>query len=222
MNTDDFRFSFDLQLFAEEGSGGPAPAEGGETAGGGEGAQGGSILGSQPPAGGGETAGGGEAAQGTNAAVPDVYDFSSIVPEGMTYDEGAARDFGNLARECGLTQDQAAKVAGYGLQFARDGVSAAMQQIAATQAKWGDDARAQLGADFDKTVSQAAVGIDRLSQSIPNFRAMLDETGAGNRIEMIQFMAAVGAMVGEDPGHGVPGYGGQKSLYPNTDFRQYK
>jgi hypothetical protein len=160
--------------------------------------------------------------QQTATNAPDAYDFQSIVPDGMEYNEQAAQEFGGIARECGLSQEQASKIAQYGMQFMQNGVQAAMQQIVATQQKWGEDAKRQLGADFDKTVSRAAVGINRLSQNIPGIREALNETGAGNRIEMIQLMAAIGDLLGEDNGHGVPGYGGEKSLYPNTNFGQYK
>ena len=153
---------------------------------------------------------------------PDAYDFSQIVPDGMEYDQQAAKEFGGIARECGLTQEQASKIATYGMKFMQNGVQAAMQQIAATQERWGEEARQQLGADFDKTVARAAVGINRLSQSIPGIREAFNETGAGNRIEMITLMAAIGDLLGEDNGHGVPGYGGEKSLYPKTDFGQYR
>jgi hypothetical protein len=213
-------FKMDLQLFAEEGGepeanppagGEPAPAEN---------TSGGTILGG---AGNNEPAPANSPATNDNSqGAPDVYDFSALVPEGMEYDQQAAQEYGAIARECGLTQEQASKIASYGMQFMQNGVQAAMQQIVATQQKWGEDAKRQLGADFDKTVSRAAVGINRLSQNIPGIREALNETGAGNRIEMIQLMAAIGDLLGEDNGHGVPGYGGEKSLYPNTNFGQYK
>lgn len=156
------------------------------------------------------------------AGAPEVYDFSQIVPEGMEYDEQTAKEFGGIARECGLSQEQAAKVAQYGMKYMQNGVDAAMQQIANTHAQWGEDAKKTLGADFDKTVARAAVGINRLEKNIPGLRQVLNETGAGNRIEMINLMAAIGDLLGEDGGHGVPGYSGEKSLYPNTNFGLYR
>lgn len=229
---------FDLQLFAgEEGGAGTPPAGGGAPAGGSQ-AGGNAPAGADPAGGtqaGGAPAGGtilggtggqenqGAGQQGAPAAgVPEAYDFTGIVPEGMEYDEPSAQAFASVARECGLSQEQAAKVAAYGMQYMQNGVNAAMQQIAATHAQWAEDAKAQLGADFDKTVAKAAVGIDRLSQKIPGLRQMFNETGAGNRLDMIKLMAEIGELVGEDRGHGVPGYGGEKTLYPNTDFKQYR
>ncbi|MBQ2086478.1 MAG: hypothetical protein II470_00175 [Selenomonas sp.] len=220
----DSKFYFDLQLFADgEPAGDNVPA-GGEPAPNTPNnpdntASAGTIL-------------GGAGAEPTNnpttnnagqpAGAPDAYDFSGIVPEGMEYDQQAATEYGNIARECGLTQEQASKIATYGMQFMQNGVNAAMQQIAATHAQWGEEAKRTLGGDFDKTVARAAVGINRLEKAVPNLRQVLNETGAGNRIEMIQLLAAIGDMVGEDGGHSVPGYGGEKSLYPNTNFGQYR
>ena len=227
MKTTDF--IMDLQLFAEGGEGaGAGVPEGGEPAPvtpNNPDNAGISILGG---AGNPQNNGTNDPNNGTNpqnngtGGAPDVYDFSAIVPQGMEYDENAAREFGGIARECGLSQEQAAKIAQYGMQYMQNGVAAAMQQIAATHAKWGEEAKAALGADYEKTVARAAVGINRLEQAVPGIRAAFNETGAGNRIEMITLMAAVGDMVSEDGGHGVPGYGGEKTLYPNTNFGQYR
>ena len=222
MKTD---FIMDLQLFADGGEGG-TPAGGEPTP----------NTPNNPDNGGdagNNTILGGAGAQGNSPAnpantqneptgAPDAYDFSQIVPDGMDYDQQAAQEYGAIARECGLTQEQASKIAQYGMQFMQNGVQAAMQQIAATQAKWAEDAKAALGADYDKTVARAAVGINRLERNIPGLRAAFNETGAGNRIEMINLLAAIGDLVGEDGGHGAPGYGGEKTLYPNTNFGQYR
>lgn len=224
-------FDFDLQRFADGGEGAEADAGGAGVGVPAEGEPTPNTPNNPDNAGPTSILGGAGQNQPTNSPTtndnqqqnaPDVYDFSQIVPEGMEYNAEAAKEFGGIARECGLTQEQASKIATYGMQFMQNGVQAAMQQITATQERWGQEARQQLGADFDKTVSRAAVGINRLEMSIPGLRAAFNETGAGNRIEMIQMLAAIGDLVGEDGGHGVPGYGGEKSLYPNTNFGQYK
>lgn len=209
---------FNLQLFAEdagntEGAAGgePAPAENQTILGGTNEPESNNAEGSNPPA-----------ENKPEQNVPDAYDFSNIVPDGMEFDQKSADEFGNLARECGLTQEQASKLASYGMQYMQTGVNAAMQQITAQREGWAKESREQLGADFDNVTAKAAVGISKLEQKIPGLKAMLNETGAGDRIEMIRFMAAVGEMLSEDTGHGVPGYGGQKTLYPKTNFGLYK
>ena len=153
--------------------------------------------------------------------VPDAYDFKSIVPDGMTYDEQSAAAFGDVAKKAGLSQEQAAAIASYGMQYMQQGVDAAMKAVQDTQAGWAEDARTQLGGEFDATVAKAAAARDVLAAKVPGFTAMLNETGAGNRIEMIRFMAAIGDLIGEDGGLRSAQAGAEKSIYPNTDFKKY-
>lgn len=228
---------FDLQNFAEgadggaaapeqgagggDGQGAPAPAAG--AAGGADAAAG--ADGTKP--GGGTILGGtgkdGAAAEGDGspAGVPDVYDFKAVVPDGMDYDEKAAAAFGEVARKAGLSQEQAGAVAAYGLQYMQQGVDAAMQAVLETQSAWADAARTELGGQFEATVARAAAARDALSTKVPGLSAMLNETGAGNRVEMIRLMAAVGELIGEDGGVRGGAAGAEKSIYPNTDFSRY-
>ena len=228
---------FDLQNFAEgadggaaapeqgagggDGQGAPAPAAG--AAGGADAAAG--ADGTKP--GGGTILGGtgkdGAAAEGggSPAGVPDVYDFKAALPPGMDYDEKAAAAFGEVARKAGLSQEQAGAVAAYGLRYMQQGVDAAMQAVYETQSAWADAARTELGGQFEATVARAAAARDALATKVPGLTAMLNETGAGNRIEMIRLMAAVGELIGEDGGVRGGATGAERSIYPNTDFSRY-
>ena len=144
-----------------------------------------------------------------------------LKPDGMTYDEQSAAAFGEIAKKVGLSQEQASTVAAYGMQYMQQGVDAAMKAVQDTQAAWAEDARTQLGGEFDATVAKAAAARDVLAAKVPGFTAMLNETGAGNRIEMIRFMAAIGDLIGEDGGLRSAQAGAEKSIYPNTDFKKY-
>ena len=155
------------------------------------------------------------------AGVPDAYDFKNIVPEGMDYDEASAAAFGEVAKKAGLSQEQASAIAAYGMQYMQQGVDAAMKAVYDTQAAWAQEARTALGGEFDATVAKAAAARDALAQKAPGFTAMLNETGAGNRVEMIRLMAAVGELIGEDGGDRNGSAGTEKSIYPNTDFKKY-
>lgn len=154
--------------------------------------------------------------------VPNEYDFSEIVPEGMVYDEAQAAAFSQVAKDCGLSQDQAAKLAAYGMQFSQAGVEQVKAQQAQMVAQWGEDAKRKLGAQFDHTTAMAARGIRALEAKVPNIKAMLNETGAGNRIEMICLLAELGALTGDDAGHtgGTAGAGGS-NIYDKTNFNKY-
>lgn len=223
--------TFDLQLFADppaDGGDGGAPAPdpgtpGGDDGTGDSGSQtGNTILGG---AGNNDQAQGGNNS-GNNAAppagAPESYDFSNIVPEGMEYDEVSARAFGEVARKAGLSQEQASAVATYGMQYMRQGVEAAQTAFNQQVEDWGVQAQRELGGAFEETKAKAAVAMNRFEQQIPGLRQMFGETGAGNRIEMIRLMAAVGDLVGEDGGHGDNGNGHEPSIYNNTDFSLYK
>ena len=219
---------FDLQRFADgdsgaDGSTGDAP-DTGDT--GGEGST------SDPPennAGGDGGKPGGDTILGDDgkndpakpAGVPDTYDFKGVVPDGMDYDEASAAAFGEIAKKAGLSQEQASAIAAYGMQYMQQGVDAAMKAVYDTQAAWAQEARTALGGEFDATVAKAAAARDALAQKVPGFTAMLNETGAGNRVEMIRLMAAIGDLIGEDGGDRNSSGGAEKSIYPNTDFNKY-
>lgn len=153
--------------------------------------------------------------------VPNAYDFKSIVPEGMTYDERSAAAFGDVAKKAGLSQEQATAIASYGMQYMQQGVDAAMKAVQDTQAGWAQEARDALGGQFDAVVAKAAAGRDALAVKVPGLTQMLNETGAGNRVEMIRLMAAIGELIGEDGGLRSAQAGTEKSIYPNTDFNRY-
>ena len=221
---------FDLQRFAGESDGGDSDAGAAEPAasdpnGAGDGGGDGGAKSENHDAGadGRKTILGGD---GTNPkeqspGVPEAYDFKGIVPEGMDYDEQSAAAFGEIAKKAGLSQEQASTIAAYGMQYMQQGVDAAVQAIRETQEGWAQEARSQLGGQFDATVAKAAAARNALAEKIPGLTAMLNETGAGNRIEMIRLMAAFGDLIGEDGGDRSGGAGVEKSIYPNTDFKKY-
>lgn len=221
---------FDLQRFAGESDGGDGGAGAAEPAasdpnGAGDGGGDGGAKPENPDAGadGRKTilGGDGENPPEQSAGVPEAYDFKGIVPEGMDYDEQSAAAFGEIAKKAGLSQEQASTIAAYGMQYMQQGVDAAVQAIRETQEGWAQEARTQLGGQFDATVAKAAAARNALAEKIPGLTAMLNETGAGNRIEMIRLMAAFGDLIGEDGGDRSGGAGVEKSIYPNTDFKKY-
>lgn len=162
-------------------------------------------------------------------ALPDVYDFSEFCTDGVEMDTDRAEDFSHVLKEAGMTQAQARAVTKYGLDYAREVADAAVAQAEAQRnaeiKTWGDEAREQLGAEFDGAVKDAAVAITYLERDIPELRDMLNQTGFGNRVEAIRLFAAIGKMVGEDKGaaNGTAGQeaGDAASFYSNTNFDLY-
>lgn len=154
---------------------------------------------------------------------PESYDFTSSLPEGGELDEEIATSFGELCRGMNLTNEQANQMASYGYQYAET-IRNAMEEERVNEVKaWGDTARKELGADFDKTVALCGTGVEHISRTIPNIRQVLNETGAGNRIEIIKVFATLGKLLKEDGGVGGNGVGAAiDNPYPNTNFDKYR
>ena len=225
---------FDLQLFAEgDAEGGHAADDAGGGAGGhAQGDADGSASGHAAEDAGGHAQGdadgtilGGRAQdsrQDEAQGAPEAYDFSGVVPEGMMYDEAQAASFAQVARECSLTQEQAGKIAAYGMRYMQDGVAAAQEAAVQQVADWGRAAKEALGAEFPAVTSRAAVGLEAAERTIPGVRQALNETGAGNRIELIRAFALLGELVGEDTERLAGGRSpGAESIYAQTDFSKY-
>lgn len=134
------------------------------------------------------------------AGAPDQYDYTAAIPEGMQVDQQLADGFSVIAREMNLTNDQANKIAAYGIQYGQQVAQAMQQQLDAEVAGWGEAAKKELGADFDKTMQLCGAALEAVEKQVPGIRKALNETGAGNRIEVIKVMRLMGELVQSDPG----------------------
>ena len=221
-------FEFDLQLFAEE-AGAPAAgaAEGTPAEGAAEGAPAAGAAAETDAEGvqEHETILGTQAENVAPAKQETVnYNFEKFVPAGMAYDADKAQEFSALAKEIGLNQQQAEKLAAYGMNYMQGGLSAYNEAHKQQIRDWGEQAKNELGVDYEKVVTKAAAGIEALEAQVPGLRQALTETGAGNRIEIIRMAAALGDLVSEDTfkGFGSLAMGhGQDNIYGNTDFSKY-
>lgn len=166
--------------------------------------------GAQPPAGG---------TQDQTGGAPEAYDFTKVVPDGMEYDAQAAASFGALAKENGLSQAQAEKIAAYGMNFMQQGATAAMEAVASQMA---EETKAALGKDFQGTMQQAAVARDALITKVPGLKEALDNPLIGNNVGVARLLAAVAPLLGEDRGMNTSGGAPEKSIYTNTNFDLYQ
>lgn len=163
-------------------------------------------------------------AESAPEGAPESYDFTGSLPEGMELDEKEATDFGALCRELNLTNEQANKLAAYGFGYAQRGFDAYSAQRETEISGWADEAKKDLGTEYDSTVHLAAVGVEALEKTCPGIRDALNTTGAGNRVEFIRAFAMLGKLVQEDPGKGNLGKAAGDVFaqrYPNTDFSKY-
>lgn len=163
----------------------------------------------------------------TPEKAPEAYDFTGSLPEGYSLDEPTAQGFGNVCREMNLTNEQANTMAKFGFDFIGQ-IQAAQEAQALQQSKdWATQTRTELGANFEKTVSLAGAGIERLEREIPELRSILNENGLGNRLPIVKLFARIGEMVSEDQGGTLSNRSnmeatGYQALYPNTDFKRYE
>ena len=164
----------------------------------------------------------GETILGKKTEGSEEIDFKSIVPEGMVYDEKKAKDFATIGKQAGLSNEQMSQLALYGMNYANETAKAIKEAYVQQVEDWGKQAKEELGNDFDATINTCGKGIEALEKKIPNIRQALNETGAGNRIEVIRAMALIGEIVSEDSfrGFGTPS-SGQANIYDKTNFDAY-
>ena len=170
----------------------------------------------------------GQQPQNPAAANPVTYDFSGVqMPEGYALSEEESKQFVDVIKDMGLNNEQAGALVKYGTEYGKRLVDAVVKEHDDIIKEWGEKAKTELGADLQKHLSYAAVARDKF----PGLKEALDESGAGNRVEVIRAMEKLGEYLSSDPGM-VPNAGTQrtnvdpmndaKALYPNTDFSKYR
>lgn len=154
---------------------------------------------------------------------PEAYDFTGSLPEGEELDETIAQSFGEICKGMNLTNEQANQMAAYGYEYAKGLMEQVNDQRERQIDSWAEETKKTLGADFDKTMNEYGAGLQYLEKTSPEIRKVLNETGAGNRIEIVRAISELGRLVSEDRGIGGGSTqgGGKTSLYPNTDFNNY-
>ncbi|RYM69604.1 peptidase [Serratia liquefaciens] len=148
-------------------------------------------------------------------AAPEKYEFAA--PEGQELDANALSVFEPIAKELGLTQEQAQKLVDIYPQIQQQQAEAWSKQIA----EWGEQVKAdkEIGGDkFNASVGLAQRALDQFGN--PELREYLNASGLGNHPALVRFCAKVGKSMAEDS-FVVPNQGGQRStadiLYGNKE-----
>lgn len=157
------------------------------------------------------------------------YDFKDVIPSNFEWSEEESNKFVEVIKDMNLSNEQANDIAKYGLTWAQSIVNGIGEQILEERKGWAETAKQELGTDFDKTVQTCGVAVEHIEKTVPGIRQALNETGAGNRIEIIKALSILGEMLAGDPGMankaGVLGNnnpaGELANRYPNTDFKKY-
>ncbi len=169
----------------------------------------------------GERSAEGEGEKEDQNAVPEKYEFKA--PEGFEgqLDEQALESFEPVARELGLSQEQADKLVNLHAQnlanHAKSQQEAWSSQVEAWQTELKQDPEFG-GAKFEENVGHAQKAVRQFGGD--DFIKALDETGMGNHPAFIRAFSQIGKSMSEDKLH----MGGQSQgprshadiLYPNS------
>lgn len=192
----------------------------------------GTLLSGQPPADGqpanpatpaNQTPGDGKPADGKPAdgqpADPVSYDDLQA-PEGTTFNAQALGDFKTLAKDMGLSKDDAQKLANLGVQAVQAHQAEMAEAIQQEQAKWETASRADKEFGGDKLDESLGLANHALATfATPEMLALLKESKLGNHPEFIRTFVRVGRAISEDSlvkGTTKPTVADARNFYPNS------
>lgn len=145
------------------------------------------------------------------AGAPEQYEAFKV-PEGVTIDETAATEFGTLARELNLTQENAQKLVDYQIKFQQ----AQNAKLDALTRKQSDDWRAEtLKAYKPEELADARRGFKSAPKDV---QEMLAACGFDNHKSFVEFFATVGKSLKEDKFETGKGKGGQVKTTANVIY----
>jgi len=131
------------------------------------------------------------------AAKDVVYEFK--LPDGVKLEGESLEELKTLAKESGLTQEQAQKLADLGAKQAQSFANQIAEQQKAVTAEWETQARTdkEFGGDkLDENLGVAKKALDTFGS--PGLKEMLVKTGLGNHPEVIRLLVKTGKAISED------------------------
>lgn len=140
----------------------------------------------------------GQEADPAAQAAPEEYaEFAA--PEGMTFNTEALAEFKALAKEKGLSQEDAQKFTDMGAKLVQKVEDGYRTKIEQAQAQWADDARADKEFGGDNLQANMAVAKKALDTfGTPELTKLFNESGLGNHPEFIRAFYRVGKAISED------------------------
>lgn len=163
----------------------------------------------------------GEGDEGDGDKAPIEYaDFK--IPEGVTVDPKDVTAFEGLAKDMGLSQDNAQKLLTFEAERIRQINDDMSEQHYQTVQEWAEKAQADKefgGEAFQENITLAAKAVDAFGS--PEVVEMLNHTGLGSHPEFIRMFVNIGKAVSSD-GVITGGNGGRatddaKAFFPNSD-----
>jgi len=129
--------------------------------------------------------------------VPEKYEFKA--PEGVTFDQAQIDAFTPVAKELGLTNEQAQKLVDLQTTHAANAATAQAAQWKSVTDAWAAETKADKdigGVKFNENVGIASKAIDKFGT--PELRKALDDSGMGNHPAVVRFFVNVGRQISED------------------------
>ena len=133
-----------------------------------------------------------------NKDTPGEY-AEFTVPEGQELDKGAMDTFKPIAKELGLTQEQAQKLVDVYSGSTADASKVMMEQIDALHQSWIQEVRDDKelgGVKFDETISTARTFINGYGDE--KLTEVLNESGLGNHPAVVKLFYKLGRSMAED------------------------
>ncbi|OVZ82195.1 peptidase [Yersinia kristensenii] len=133
------------------------------------------------------------------SGAPEKYEFKATA-EGQDLDAEALATFEPVARELGLSQEQAQKLVDI---YGKDIVPKLQQKQAEAwqqqTEQWGNDVKADKEIGGDKLTANIGMAQKALDQfGTPELRTYLEQTGLGNHPDLVRFCVKIGKSMGED------------------------
>lgn len=143
---------------------------------------------------------------------PEKYEFA--LPEGYEgqMDEKAIGEFEPVARELGLTNEQANRLIAIQANAQMRAQQEQQEQITQTMETWASDLRKDSefgGANFDSNVKTAQKAMEAFGS--PELKQILNDTGLGSHPELVKVFHRIGKAISEDSMEKGGGAGGQRS-----------
>lgn len=129
--------------------------------------------------------------EGTKA--PESYEFK--MPDGVELDKAAADEFSGIAKELGLNQEQAQKVADIGAKMVQRQAEAHLAQVQS----WVDAVKTDKEIGGDKLGENLAIArktIDTFGS--PELKNLLNTSGMGNHPEIVKMAYKIGKAISDD------------------------
>lgn len=149
------------------------------------------------------------------AEQPVEYKFS--FKTGQELDEEYVKGFTEMAKELNLSQEQAQRIISANAEYLALEADRVDKTLVEQAEAYEAEARRELGAHFEESISYAAKALDKYDTS-GALRKVLNVLPIGNNVELIKVFAKMGKDIAEDKFVNSGFTGGEKSieerLYP--------